>query len=81
MFQHRKFHKYTGTAAGGKTHSQIDHILIDRRLHSSLFDIRPFGAANCNSNHYLVVAKVRKSLTVNKKQHRSLMWKDLISGS
>jgi hypothetical protein len=28
-----------------------------------------------------VVAKVRERLAIVKKQHRSLMWKDLISGS
>ena len=31
MFLHRKIHKYTWTFADGKTHNQIDHVLIDRR--------------------------------------------------
>jgi hypothetical protein len=31
MFPHRNIHKYTWT--NGKTHNQIDHILIDRRWH------------------------------------------------
>jgi hypothetical protein len=31
MFPHRKFHKYTCTIPDGKTHNQIDHILVDRR--------------------------------------------------
>jgi hypothetical protein len=30
MFPHHNIHKYTWTSADGKTHSQIDHILIDR---------------------------------------------------
>jgi len=31
MIQHRNIHKYTCTSSDGKTHNQIDHILIDRR--------------------------------------------------
>ncbi|PNF35986.1 hypothetical protein B7P43_G02286 [Cryptotermes secundus] len=47
------------TSPDGKIHDQIDHILIDRRRHSSLLDVQSFKAADCDTDHYLVVAKVR----------------------
>jgi hypothetical protein len=31
MFPHHNIHKYSWTSPDGKTHSEIDHILIDRR--------------------------------------------------
>jgi hypothetical protein len=42
-----------------KTHNQIDHILIDRQRHSSVLDVRSFRAADCDMDHYLVVAKIQ----------------------
>jgi len=39
MFPHQNIHKYTWTSSDGKTQNQIDHILIDRRWHSSILDI------------------------------------------
>jgi len=62
----RNIHKYTWTSPDGKTHNQIDHILIDSRWHSSVMDLRSFRRADCYTDHYLVIAKVRESLTVGK---------------
>jgi endonuclease/exonuclease/phosphatase family metal-dependent hydrolase len=45
----------------GKTHNQIDYILVDRRRHLNVLDVRSFRAADCDSDHYLVVAKVRET--------------------
>jgi hypothetical protein len=52
----------------GKTHNQIGHILVDRRRHSNVLDVRSFKAADCDSDHYLLVAKVRERLTVNRQR-------------
>ncbi|PNF33516.1 hypothetical protein B7P43_G18394, partial [Cryptotermes secundus] len=55
----------------GMIHNQIDHILIDSRWHSSVHDVRSFRAADCDTDHYLVVAKVRERLAVSKQMtHR-----------
>jgi endonuclease/exonuclease/phosphatase family metal-dependent hydrolase len=66
MFPHRSIHKHTWTSSDGKTRNQINHILIDRRQHSRILDVRSFRGADCDSDHYLVVAKVRKRLAVSK---------------
>ncbi|PNF21381.1 hypothetical protein B7P43_G15471 [Cryptotermes secundus] len=66
MFPYRNIHKFTWTSSDGKIHYQIDHTLIDRRWHSSVLDVRSFRAADCDTDHYLVVAKVRERLAVNK---------------
>jgi hypothetical protein len=66
MSPHRSIHKYTWTCPDGKTHNHIDHILIDRRQHSSVLDVRSFRGADCDSDHYLAVAKVTERLTVGK---------------
>jgi hypothetical protein len=66
MFPHRNFHKFTWTSPDAKTNNQIDHILTDRRRDSSILDVRSFRAADCDTDHYLMVAKVRERLSVNK---------------
>ena len=65
MFPHRNIHKYT--SPDGKTHNQTDHILIVRRWHLSILYVRSFRGANCDTDHYPVVAKVRERLAVSKK--------------
>ena len=61
MFPHRNIHKYTRTSIGGKTQNQIDHILIERRWHSIILDVRSFRRSDCDTEYYLMVAKLGKS--------------------
>jgi hypothetical protein len=49
-----------------KTHNQIEHILTERKLHTSILVVRSFRAADYDIDHYLVVAKVRERLAVSK---------------
>jgi endonuclease/exonuclease/phosphatase family metal-dependent hydrolase len=61
MFPHLNIYKYTWTSPGWKTHSQIDHILVDRRRHSNVLDVRSLRAADCESDHFLVVEKLGRN--------------------
>jgi hypothetical protein len=71
MFPHRNIHKYTWTSPDGKPHNQISHILADRRRQSNILDVRTYRAVDCDTDYYLVVAKVRERLAVNKQRsHR-----------
>jgi hypothetical protein len=77
MFLHRDIHKYACTSSEEMFRVYIVHILIDRRRHAGVIDVRSFKAADCDTD-YLVVVKVREILAVNK---QIFLWKDLTSRS
>jgi hypothetical protein len=79
MFPHRNIHKVIWTSPDRRTHNQIDHILIDRSRHSSILDIQLFRAADCDTDHYLIVAKFRQRLAVTKQKCKEFIWRGSIS--
>jgi hypothetical protein len=68
MFPHHNVRKYNWTSPCGKTHNQIDHILIDKRRQSNVLDVWSFRTADCGTDHCLQVVKVRERLAVNKQR-------------
>jgi len=66
IFPHRNIHKYTWTLPDWKTLNQTDHILIERRWQTSILEVLRFWGAHCDTDHYLVFAKVRERLAVSK---------------
>jgi hypothetical protein len=72
MLPHRKIDIYTWTSPERKTHNQIDHIVIDRRWHSSMLDVQSFRGSDCDTDHCLVVAKVRERLAVSKRSAQKI---------
>jgi hypothetical protein len=58
MFPHRNIHKFTWTSPDGKTHNQIDYILIDRRRHSSILAVRSFRTPDFHTDHHLMVTNL-----------------------
>jgi hypothetical protein len=61
-----KIYKYTWSSPDGKTHNQIDQVLVDRRR-QSILDVRSFRGADCDTDHYLVAAELRERLSVSKR--------------
>ena len=70
IFPHQNIHKYTWTCPDGKTHKQIDYVLIDRRWHSSIQDVRIFRGADYETDHSPVITNVRERLAVSKQAAR-----------
>jgi hypothetical protein len=65
-FPHRDIHKHTWTSPEGVTHNQIDHVLIDNRRHSNILDVHSFRGSDCDTDHYLLVAKLKERISVSK---------------
>jgi hypothetical protein len=59
MSPHRNIHKHTWNSSDSKMHKITDNIMIDKRRHSNIVDVRSYRGAECDTGHYLVVAKVR----------------------
>jgi endonuclease/exonuclease/phosphatase family metal-dependent hydrolase len=65
-FPHCDIHKHTWTSPDSVTHNQIDHVLMEKRQHSNMLHVHSFRAADRDTDHYLVVAKLRERISVSK---------------
>jgi hypothetical protein len=72
---HKNIHRATWKSPDGQTMNEIYHILTDMRHKSNLMDIRTFRGANTDSDHFLVVSKLRTRISNCKKEHSTIVEK------
>ena len=56
-FPRKNIQKFTWKFPDGRTFSQINHILIDRRFRGCIRNVRTYRGADADSDHYLAYAK------------------------
>jgi hypothetical protein len=75
IFPDCKFHIFIWKYHNGEIRSQIDHILIDRRRHSTVLDYRFSRAADYDIEHNVIVAEFSDRLGKKEREtQKSDIW-------
>ena len=62
LFPHKDFHKHTWVSTDVHTKNQIDHVAVCGKFRRSVLDTHAFRGADVNSDHHLVIAKIKLQL-------------------
>jgi len=65
-FPHKNIHLTIWRSPDGKTNNRIGHVLIDARHKSNMMDLRSYRGANIDTNHYLVITRIRAEINKSK---------------
>ena len=61
-FEHKDIQKYKWISQDGRTLNQIDHVLVNRRGHTNIMDIKSYRRAEGDTKYQLVITKVSEML-------------------
>jgi hypothetical protein len=67
MFTHCNIHKHNWTSPDGKMKHQINHVLIDKRWHSSIVEVKSFRGTDSDTHYYLVDEEITERISVSKR--------------
>lgn len=70
-FLHKSIHKQTWISPGHRAANQIDHVIIEAKHFSDVMDVGSYRGANVDSDHYLVVARIRARISTIKEGKRA----------
>lgn len=77
-FPHKRIHKGMWRSPDGHTMNQIDHVLVDKRYATHVTDVRTKRGPNIDSDHFMVLTKIRAKIVHRKKKAKGIknkVWK------
>jgi hypothetical protein len=78
LFPHKDIHKTTWRFPDAHHFSQIDQLLVDSRHVPHLMDVRTHRCANVDSDHFLLVSRIRARISNAKKKSWGRRLKSMI---
>jgi DNA-directed RNA polymerase subunit N (RpoN/RPB10) len=79
MFPLCNIPKFTCPSPHGKTYNQFDHTVQTGDSISSVLDVLSFRGLECDTDHYLLMAKFRERATVHKQTSTNFTQRGSIS--
>ena len=67
----------TWTSPDGNTVNQIDHVMVNRRFRTAVTDVRSYRGADCDSDHFMVVTRVKVKIKKTRNSARRIKRPDI----